>query len=280
MSRGLPLLFLLLLTMLLAACSPSHLSWFQQTVDESMSEAGIGEAPDVGQAPVADEGVAPIQMSAFEQCVASGEYQSVRLVGDSVTEGYGTDDYVGPEVSGSTTVIYDDGQGTVLHEGPREAKSWANEFRGWAERHGMRSFVNAGIGGWFMKQLAQNPEAWLMDGADVVVVALGTNDAGYYGPDEFRTDAEAALDAAAQRCKLLVVVAPAADLRDVSLLVEPAAELGDVLQDICEERGYVFVDPRAALTPDMFCDDGLHPNTQGSLAIWECLRQALGLSES
>ena len=213
----------------------------------------------------------------FKHMLDSGNISSIHLVGDSITAGFGTDGYEDPDLVGQGTVIYDDGAGNVHYETSASAQSWANAFRLYASEHGVSKFVNAGINGAFMQELADNPDAWLADGADVTVVALGTNDAGYYGPQEFRAAAETALAAAASKSKLVVVLSPVDDLRPESQLVEPAAALGDVLHALCDQHGYVFVDTRNAVTPEMFCPDGLHPNTQGSLAIWDCLRTTLGL---
>lgn len=199
---------------------------------------------------------------------------SVRLVGDSITAGFGTDGY---EPLDEGVVVYNDGNGDVWYEGPTTSKCWANAFRDYALQHGVKDFVNAGINGAFMKELAQNPDAWLDKGADVVFVALGTNDAGYYGIDEFREDAKTGLAAAASKSKRLVVLAPVRDLRPIEQLVEPADALGEVLKDICEEEGYTFVDPRDYVTDQMFAEDGLHPNSEGSLAIWDCIVQTLDL---
>ncbi|MBR3316579.1 MAG: SGNH/GDSL hydrolase family protein [Atopobiaceae bacterium] len=220
--------------------------------------------------------VAPV--SEFEQKVQSGEYRSVRLIGDSITAGYATDDYEDPDLVGTSKIIYDDGEGGIHYETTPEAKCWASDFRMWATGHGMTSFTNAGISGSFMQELAENPSAWIQEGADVIVVALGTNDAGYYGAQEYEQAARTALEAVEQSCKQVIVIAPVDDLRPEEMVVQPASEFGGILQRICEERGYLFVDPRAAVTPNLFDPDGLHPNTQGSHAIWECIRQTLGLS--
>ena len=216
--------------------------------------------------------------SEFEQKVQSGEYRSVRLIGDSITAGYATDDYEDPDLVGTSKIIYDDGEGGIHYETTPEAKCWASDFRMWATGHGMTSFTNAGISGSFMQELAENPSAWIQEGADVIVVALGTNDAGYYGAQEYEQAARTALEAVEQSCKQVIVIAPVDDLRPEEMVVQPASEFGGILQRICEERGYLFVDPRAAVTPNLFDPDGLHPNTQGSHAIWECIRQTLGLS--
>ena len=208
---------------------------------------------------------------------AIGEVHSVRLIGDSITAGYGTDGYDEAVQTVDTDVIYSDESGDTQFETPASVNCWANAFRTYAKDHGVQKFVNAGINGALMNRLSDHPNEWLDDGADVVFVALGTNDAGYYGPDEFRTTAQRGLAAAAQKSKLLVVLSPVRDLRPDYMLVEPASDLGDILRDICESEGYLFVDPRDYVQPSMFNTDGLHPNSTGSLAIWDCVRETLGL---
>lgn len=239
--------------------------------DTSTRVSGASDAAGEGSAN--DSGL----WSEIAELFKQGDVHSVRLIGDSITAGFGTDGYEDADLTGEGIVIYDDGEGTVRYETPASVACWANAFREYANEHGVDSFVNAGINGEFMKTLAQHPDAWLGDGADVVFVALGTNDAGYYGHGEFRAYAEEGLAAAARVSKYVVVLSPVRDLRPEYLLVEPAAELGDDLQMICEHNGYVFVDTREAVTPSMFNSDGLHPTTEGSLAIWQCIQDTLRL---
>ena len=262
----------------LGGCSASNGQDKDDAQAVEVSSTGVSSGDSLSTEAPETEVVQPsVSQSEFMQNVASGTYRSIRLVGASITAGYGADGFEDPDVLGVGAIIYDDGMGEVHHESSESVDCWANAFRRWAASHGIDDFVNAGISGWFMTQLAENPDAWIGKGADVVVVALGTNDAGYVGPDEFRDASERALEAAQQRSKLVVVLAPVADLRPQEWLVEPATELGDILEQICAERGYVFVDTRDAVLPSMFCNDGLHPNTEGSLAMWECVRGRLGL---
>lgn len=262
-----------LLAFVLAACGRQVTN--NDSSQDKESQVASVESETAEPVDAASPEMTPDSDASFAQRVASGELKSIRLVGDSITAGYGTEGYVDVTELVDTPVIYDDGMGNVIHEQPETVACWANEFRRWAKQEGIQSFVNAGISGWFMHDFAQSPDAWLLGGADVVVVALGTNDAGYYGPQEFEADARKALEAAEEKSKLVVVMAPVDDLRPTDLLVEPARELGDILQTICSERGYVFVDPRTDVTPELFCEDGLHPNKEGSHAIWECLRSTL-----
>ena len=213
----------------------------------------------------------------LSQLFSTGSVHSVRLVGDSITAGFITDGYEDGDLTQTGVVVYDDGAGDVHYESGHDAVCWANAFRAYAAEHGVSDFVNAGINGAFMNRLSQNPSAWLGNGADVVFVALGTNDAGYYGLEEFRASATKGLAAAASASKVLVVVSPVSDLRPQSNLVVSPWQLGEVLRQICEENGYVFVDASRAVAPDQFCVDGLHPNSEGSLAIWQCVQSSLGL---
>lgn len=210
--------------------------------------------------------------------LAARHVKSIRLVGDSITAGFGTDGYDDTDLTGDGIVVFDDGAGTVHHESGHDALCWANEFRSYAAEHGVRTFVNAGVNGYMMVQLANDPEAWLGEGADVIVVALGTNDAGYFGPQEFEDASRTALEAARKKCRALVVVSPVSDLRPMTWLVMSPASQAEVLRGICEDQGYVFVDGHDAVSPDEFCSDGLHPNSEGSLALWACIRKTLGLS--
>ena len=238
--------------------------------------AGNSESAAASKQSASDGGVAPV--SEFARMLRDGEIGSIRLIGDSITAGFGTNGYDQAVSTVDTDVIYDNGS-ERWYETPASVGCWANAFRDYARGKGVDSFVNAGINGAFMSRLADTPDAWLGPGADVVFVALGTNDAGYYGTEEFRITAQEALSAVEKKSKLVVVLAPVCDLRPAQQLVEPAAELGDVLESICEERGYLFVDPREALTSEMFNADGLHPNSQGSMAIWHCIQQTLGLKQ-
>lgn len=240
-------------------------------------DAGSADATGGANANGAKENGAaePLVASELARLLNQGKITSIRLIGDSITAGFGTDGYVDSDLTGEGLIIYDDGAGDVHRETPESAVCWANEFRRYASTKGVTSFVNAGINGAFMRRLAEHPDAWLADGADVVFVGLGTNDAGYYGPDEYRAFAEQGLAAAAQKSKLVVVLSPVNDLRPESQLVEPAASLGDVLREVCAQNGYLFVDMRDAVTPQLFNDDGLHPSSDGSLAMWRHIQETL-----
>jgi lysophospholipase L1-like esterase len=214
--------------------------------------------------------------SPVARLIASGEAISIRLVGDSITAGFGTDGYEDGDLTRTGTIVYDDDGELIHYESGHSARCWANALRTYAEDHGVTNVINAGINGWFMKDLAHNPSAWLGPGADIIFVALGTNDVGYYGAAEYREDAATALAAASAACKELVVVSPITDLREEPEIVQPMCDYRDALRELCDQAGYTFVDATQAVAPDQFCDQ-LHPNSEGSLALWDCIRTALDL---
>ena len=257
------------------AVSESTQTDAEETADGSTEE-------DVG-ASAADTtyDLANPDLTTFSAMVAAGDVTSIRLIGDSITEGYLTDGYyyVADGSSGSP-LVYDIG-GEQHFEPTTEARDWANSFRSWALSHGVSSFVNAGVGGKKMSDLASDVDGWALEGADVIFVSLGTNDATYGSAEDYRAAAEEALPALQEHCRLLVVMSPITDLRDENhtyAIATPISEMSAALREVCEEHGIVYVDMQDAVSADNFNPDGLHPTTEGSEQIWESLRDQLGLS--
>jgi hypothetical protein len=88
--------------------------------------------------------------------ISSGEIRSIRLIGDSITAGLLCDGFdVYPDAD---VVVYSGAQGTYQETAP-EVACWANDFRAYAARRGVGSFVNAGVSGFRMEFLAAEPDA-------------------------------------------------------------------------------------------------------------------------
>lgn len=213
----------------------------------------------------------------FRAMVDAGQVGSIRLIGDSITAGYLCDGWVDPDTSQSTPVMFDNGYDQLHYEPSADIDCWANDFRSWAGERGIASFTNAGLGGWTMRSLADDTASWVGDGADVIFVALGCNDAAYFGNDELRQAAEVALPAVADSCKLMVVVGPTDNERyDVSIK-GTVREANEVLREVCDEHGYIYVDCYDAVTTDDLNADLLHPTSAGSHKIWNRISGELGL---
>jgi lysophospholipase L1-like esterase len=219
-----------------------------------------------------------LDQSSLAGMIQAGEVSSIRLVGDSITAGYGCDGY---DQAATTQVVAYSGSLGTYYETPESVRCWANDFREWATAHGVGTFVNAGVSGFRMKYLAEEPDAWLGDGADVIVVMLGTNDAAKEPVSSFREYATQALAAAASKCRHLVVVSPPNNQRTDATNLYGMDQVDGALTQICEEQGYEHVSLYDVLqvgTSD-FNADQCHPTTSGSDKLWAALEERLNLTK-
>lgn len=219
-----------------------------------------------------------LDQSSLAGMIQAGEVSSIRLVGDSTTAGYGCDGY---DQAATTQVVAYSGSLGTYYETDESVRCWANDFREWATTHGVGTFVNAGVSGFRMQYLAEEPDAWLGDGADVIVVMLGTNDAAKEPVSSFREYATQALAAAASKCRHLVVVSPPNNQRTDATNLYGMDQIDGALTQICEEQGYEHVSLYDVLqvgTSD-FNADQCHPTTSGSDKLWAALEERLDLTK-
>lgn len=239
--------------------------------DEPAADAGTSDASDSSSS-----AASPVVSTKLEDMFAKGEVKSIRVLGDSITAGLGCDGYGVDSDTG--TVVYSGPQGSY-QESATTVSTWANDFRSYAAQRGVTNFVNAGVSGFKMQYLAEDPAAWLGDGADVIVVVLGTNDAARRTAEEFSADAEIGLKAAAAKCKLLIVVSPPQNRRTDATNNFSMRRADQILTSLCKMKGYVhasFLNTLQLDTAD-FNDDELHPTTAGSHKLWAALREQLAL---
>lgn len=232
------------------------------------------EVPVVNDTMAAEPSQPEEPRSEFARMLQAGEVGSIRLIGDSITAGFLCDGY-GPNTD---TLIYDGPYGT-FYETAYEVGCWANEFRAYATSHGVGSFVNAGISGAKMRWLAEDADAWIREGADVIFVMLGTNDAVYHTVDEYRGFAEVGLTAVEAACAHMVVIAPPDNAWTDYGVVMTQSDVEGVLRELCDARGWYFISQLNSLQlgTDELNDDQCHPTTKGSHALWERLKEELGL---
>lgn len=219
-----------------------------------------------------------LDQSSLAGMIQAGEVSSIRLVGDSITAGYGCDGY---DQAATTQVVAYSGSLGTYYETPESVRCWANDFREWATAHGVGTFVNAGVSGFRMQYLAEEPDAWLGDGADVIVVMLGTNDAAKEPVSSFREYATQALAAAASKCRHLVVVSPPNNQRTDATNLYGMDQIDGALTQICEEQGYEHVSLYDVLQvgiSDLNADQ-CHPTTSGSDKLWAALEERLDLTK-
>jgi lysophospholipase L1-like esterase len=246
--------------------------------DEPAADSGTSAA-DAGTSDASDSSssaASPVVSTKLADMFAKGEVKSIRVLGDSITAGLGCDGYGVDSDTG--TVVYSGPQGSY-QESATTVSTWANDFRAYAAQRGVTNFVNAGVSGFKMQYLAEDPAAWLGDGADVIVVMLGTNDAARRTAEEFSADAEIGLKAAAAKCKLLIVVSPPQNRRTDATNNFSMRRADQILASLCKMKGYVhasFLNTLQLDTAD-FNDDELHPTTAGSHKLWAAFREQLAL---
>lgn len=233
--------------------------------------------PEVTE-PVITEEAAPAEpdTSTLAGLLEAREVSSIRVLGDSISAGYLLDGYDNP--SDTDVLVYEGGEGT-FYEKPTTLASWTNSFRTYAAEHGVETFVNAAVSGFRMQYLAEDPAAWIREGADVIVVMLGTNDASKVSVEEFRSYAEQALTACEESCKHLVVVSPPNNERTDSYNLYGMDQIDQVLAELSEAHGWEHISLLDALevgSADFF-EDQVHPTATGSANLWEAFRGRLML---
>lgn len=240
------------------------------------------EGPRTGvDSSAGDDGddVASGSTSEFVRMLDAGEVSSIELIGDSITAGYGTDGYEIPDASTGTSVIFDV-DGRTEYETPSDVRCWANDFRAYASSRGVASFVNRGINGWTMHDLATYGERYVEE-ADVIFVMLGTNDTVNHTLGQYHEDATSSLAYLSGRCKLLVVMTPPRTdwTRSGYAAYFTPEDTARVLDEVCAEAGYLQVSNLDViqLDTDLVNADQVHPTTKGSDAIWANIRLQLGV---
>lgn len=140
------------------------------------------------QDPLPSSRLTGVRVSSFGSCVSNGSYRSVRLLGDSIAAGVGTDG--GFSVNAVPLFTLD---GVLHHEPAHQVKSAVNRLRSTLETRGV-SLLNASVPGkGSMTNYRRIAQSTLGD-EDAAIVMLGTNDR-IHATDlkQFRGTAEAYL---------------------------------------------------------------------------------------
>ena len=203
----------------------------------------------------------------------AGEVSSIRVIGDSVSWG--------ARLRNCDTVPR--GPGIAMQVGKhvtRESSlllpTYVNLFRSYATDRGVTSFVNAGISRKEMADLALHPNEWIMEGADVIVVALGINDAINYPASTFKANATKALSEARKHCKLLIVVTEPIIRTDWKM---SGTQVDNILREVCAKNGYLHI-KLLNCVPDSatyWNADRIHPIEAGQALIWKNFKAQLCL---
>ncbi len=258
---------------------PSSDKDFESSTQPTTEDASSQQLAESTEESTPPEGIAASEPdpASLAGMLAAGSVTSIRVIGDSITAGYLTDGY--GEIPDTPTIVYAGSEG-VYHETAPEVRCWTNDFRSYATDHGVTSFVNAGICGFRMQYLAEEPDAWLGGDTDVIVVMLGSNDAAKESVEDFRSFAETALTAAEGHCAHLVVVSPPDNDRTDAVNLYGMDQIDSVLAELSAAHGWEHVSLLDVLqiVSDDLNPDQAHPTTSGSDKLWEAFHDRLGLA--
>ncbi|WP_146194714.1 GDSL-type esterase/lipase family protein [Bifidobacterium callitrichidarum] len=223
--------------------------------------------------------VVPSSAAEFGQHLRARSYRSVRVLGDSLAAGMGAQaDYW------TTTTPLFSYEGVQYYEPAHDIDSAFNQLRAELSKNGATMF-NASVPrkGSMKAYLSLGQET--LGNEDAAIVMLGTNDRLVSTLSEFQTNAEAYLQSVADRYHgNMVVVAgpPVVDEHEAFSM----SDVNAVLRDICTRHGWQFASMYEAFNQmsvaygvpiEGLMQDGVHPNHLGQEAMWDALRQLLGL---
>lgn len=223
--------------------------------------------------------VVPSTASSFGQKLRAGSYHSVRILGDSLAAGVGAQ----PDYWTTNTPLFSY-ENVQYYEPAHEIDSAFNKLRSLLTRSQVTMF-NASVPGKGSMKAYLSLGQETLGNEDAAIVMLGTNDRLVSTLPEFQANAEAYLQSVADRYHgNIVVIAgpPVADEHEMFTM----AEVNASLRDICARHGWQFASMYEAFNQmsvaygvpvEGLMQDGVHPNHLGQAAMWDALRQMLGL---
>lgn len=212
----------------------------------------------------------------FARALKRGDIDSVLVLGDSISAGQGADDFVDPY---DGRLLFTDYDGTSYYEPYPTNGGWVNGLRDYLGRAGVDEFVNASICGSSLWWLLGRFDLWAKDGADAIVVMLGTNDTLKYSGKTFYYVCSLALKELSNRCDYLLVILPP-DNERIDLNAVFDIELADrIIEMVCEENGIECVSAYDAIEPGTsdYRWDQVHPTSSGHQKLWDYIAAEIGL---
>ena len=244
----------------------------RDTKDEPATESKTEEEPATDPEPP----LAITPKTEFARALAAGEIHSVMLIGDSISAGEGGDNY---ELATDGQLLFTDAEGESYYEPYATNEGWADALRTYLEKAGVEDFLNASIPGSSFTWLLRVFDAWVGDGADAIIVMLGTNDALVYNDTVFGYVCQWALKKLAESCTYLLVITPPNNERIDLINLFDIKTVDTIITNACDEGGYELISAYDALEPGTsdYCPDQVHPTTEGSEKLWEYLAAEIGL---
>lgn len=237
-------------------------------------------------------------ISSFAAKLQAGQITKIKLIGDSITEGYGATGHVNlvENTSNGNPKIFDDGAGTVWYESFYTDKCWANYFRNYITLNFPSvSFINAGIGGKDTTWALANETHWIGT-EDVVFVMLGANDRWNITLATYKSQLSQFLTYVKAHCNQMIILTqnPLIGEYNNDGTIQSAAhftsnEIDRTITELCNENNYSHISfyremlQYSKITGIDICEfihDGNHPDDLGHELMWFILQKKLGISEN
>lgn len=224
-----------------------------------------------------------VQASAggFGARIRQGKYHSVRILGDSIAAGVGSDETY-PYTSRELFRL----EGTTYYEPSSQSRMAVNDLRHYLESRGV-SVTNASAPGKGSYSACNSIGDDTLGHEDAAIVMLGANDRlRLSNVNDFTAAAESYLNRVAarygsQNVYVIANIDTLSDPRSLTMNQENAA-----LQQICRRHGWQYASLYSAfqtvgrttgMPQQALYTDGIHPNRMGQEVMWRAMRQLLGL---
>jgi lysophospholipase L1-like esterase len=220
----------------------------------------------------------------MNQRISSGKRIKVKLIGDSITAGYGAPGYSVPD---NNPIIFKDSDNTIYREASYNTNSYANYFRHFIlGLNSNNEFYNWGIGSksaiWW-NQRKQN-----LASEDIVFVMLGTNDrTAATSLDDFKIQLTSLLLHLRSVSNYVVVMSanPISEVAESPNNKFSQLEANRAIKEICLENDFPFISHfdeflSFSETEGGFTSllaDAIHPNESGYQLIWEKIQNSLNI---
>ncbi|MDU4038434.1 MAG: GDSL-type esterase/lipase family protein [Bifidobacterium dentium] len=224
-----------------------------------------------------------VQASAggFGARIRQGKYHSVRILGDSIAAGVGSDETY-PYTSRELFRL----EGTTYYEPSSQSRMAVNDLRHYLESRGM-SVTNASAPGKGSYSAYNSIGDDTLGHEDAAIVMLGANDRlRLSNVNDFTAAAESYLNRVAarygsQNVYVIANIDTLSDPRSLTMKQENTA-----LRKICRRHGWQHASLYSAfqtvgrttgMPQQALYTDGIHPNRMGQEVMWRAMRQLLGL---
>lgn len=217
----------------------------------------------------------------FGARIRQGKYHSVRILGDSIAAGVGSDETY-PYTSRELFRL----EGTTYYEPSSQSRMAVNDLRHYLESRGV-SVTNASAPGKGSYSACNSIGDDTLGHEDAAIVMLGANDRlRLSNVNDFTAAAESYLNRVAarygsQNVYVIANIDTLSDPRSLTMNQENAA-----LQQICRRHGWQYASLYSAfqtvgrttgMPQQALYTDGIHPNRMGQEVMWRAMRQLLGL---